>query len=195
MAKRAASRARLSVPTVQASDTKVDRTKAALDRIDRVEKLDTSRPYGKVTGDYIVNGERIAFEQGQGRGKPSKLFNHERIRVYRDGEKPSPLPPKRREEPVSRQPAPPVDLDDEEEEMPPMVAAGETAADIIEPDDDGVNLVAWGERSANYRWALIREAIEARYGRVVNDEAEARDFLQEEGIGAGSGRKPVLGGE
>ena len=189
--------ARLAVPTVMQSEGPRNRTEAAIERLQGVERLDTSRAYGKVSGDFIVSGVRVAYEQGTGRGRPSKLYDHQFRRIYRDGEKAAaPKEPRVREVEVQRQsapPPPPVDTDendDLEEDLPPMTEPTAPEAG----DDDDVNLVAWGQRIVTYRWAAIRDAIEARYGRVVNDEAEARDFLQTEGIGDGSGRKAQVHG-
>lgn len=191
--------ARLAVPTVMPDDDRgARRVRAALDNLDGVnqagvDRLDTSRPYGRVTGDFVVRGVRVAYEQ-KARGGGSRLFDHEGNRIYREGEKRvAPPAPKRQGGPMkpvaeAAQPQTAAEAgkeeDDEEEEMPPMTLP----ASVPEGDDDDVNLLAWGERQVTYRWAAVRDAIEARYGRVVNDENEARDFLQEEGIGQGSGR-------
>ena len=68
-----------------------------------------------------------------------------------------------------------------------MVAADVPSAGI-EPVGEtmvgDLNLSAWADHKVNYRFALIRQAIQDRYHLVVKDEFEARDFLAGKGIGA-----------
>lgn len=54
-----------------------------------------------------------------------------------------------------------------------------------EPDEkslDGVNLTQWACGQADYRFALVRMAIEQRFKRSVTDEAAAVSFLIEQHI-------------
>ena len=51
--------------------------------------------------------------------------------------------------------------------------------DIDGIDESGVNLAAWGRREAQYRFAVVRTAIEQRFHKVIHNERDARDFLVE----------------
>lgn len=163
----------------------------------RRETLDMSRPYGVVTGNLVVEDaagkqRNVAFEQKSPiKGQPSRLYDPQKVRILRPGEK-SALPPqntlKEKADAAEPQtePAPAPELDEDEEEDPP-IDMGELAASA-EGGDGEVNLTAWAEGVVKYRWAQVRDAIEERYHRAVNDPDEARDFLAENGIGRVSKR-------
>ena len=51
--------------------------------------------------------------------------------------------------------------------------------DIDGTEEDGVNLAAWGRREVDYRYAVVRTAIEQRFHKVIHNERDARDFLVE----------------
>lgn len=56
--------------------------------------------------------------------------------------------------------------------------AGEDV-DLEDETSGSVNLKQWAMGTANYRWALVRDAIQERYSRAVHNEDDARDFLME----------------
>jgi hypothetical protein len=198
MAKRAYKRRapRLNVATVEDENPEVAKV---VDRLDfrAHDVLDKSRPYGIVTGHEVVDGKTICYEVGQGRGRPSKLYDNECQRIYRPGEREAEqkaraaAPPKRPQRP-DPQPAPPPalesaddDNDDDEEAAPPMqgvtVEAEETSVQFIDGQDE-VNLTAWALGGVKYRFGLVRSAISDRYHREITNETDALDFLIGEGL-------------
>jgi hypothetical protein len=56
--------------------------------------------------------------------------------------------------------------------------AGEEPMEEAE-EAEGVNLAAWGRGAVKLRFAVIREAIDQRYHKVIHNERDARDFLVE----------------
>ena len=211
MAKRATNRRRqprLDVPTVE------EQSPGARNAVDFVQRrhdmLDKSRSFGTVTGDFFVDGKRVHYEVGQGPGRLSKLYDNELRRIYREGERENEeaeagrrnkprqaAPPASDEE--EKMPAPPEqdfadpddEDDDEREEAPPPMQGvrTDTSVQFVDGVDSGddVNLSAWALYQVQYRFALVRQAIDERYHRAgLANEAEARDFLIEVGLVSGA---------
>lgn len=175
--------------------------KAQLDGNSKLDRLDITRSYGEVTGAMSVVdvdgvSRLVRYEQKAGKGQPSRLYDHDRVRILRPGESPAKTPIQAKADAAEARAAAP-DEDDEDDD-PPMDLSAIMDDETAGSSGDGeVNLTAWAEGLVKYRWAQIRNAIEERYGRVVNDAAEARDFLAEQGVGKVSPRnaKPELHAE
>lgn len=204
MAKRVNARRkpRLDVQTVESDNPKVAKAVDFVAR--RRDILDKSRSFGVVTGNFMVEGKRVAYEVGQGTGKPSKLYDNDMQRIYREGEEAAEearrAPQRAASTPKDEEPAqipnpaprpdyadPDDDDDDEREEAPPPLVGvaprGEDrSVQFVDDDDKEVNLTAWALGQAKYRFALVRQAIAERYHREITNEPDALDFLIGEGL-------------
>lgn len=193
----------LAVKTVEETDERVRRV---VDRSDyrRGDILDvTRRNVGKITGtpyeivDAFGKKRRAIYEVAMGKGKPSKLYDNELQRIYRPGEAPSASD--RAERAIAKSvPETRQRLDDRHpDEDPEDLAADEEDAEMQLPDnaeeervavvddaggDDEVNLTAWAKGLVNYRFALVRDRIHERYGKMCDTEGDAAEFLAEQGL-------------
>lgn len=181
---------RLNVRTAEDEDPGL---KTKVEQRARLDTLDVSRRgWGPVTGRMVITDadgvERtVAYEQGMGKGRPSRLYDHLKVRILRPGEQPIPTPLQAKADAAAKQTVTTTEsLDEDDEADPPMDLSA--IEDEAEDDDVDVNLTAWAEGNAKYRWAQVRDAIEKRFSMVVNSDDEARDFLAGQGIGRVSKR-------
>lgn len=132
---------------------------ASVPRTTTTDILDRSRDYATIWPLH----EGAAFKQG------GRYYTVEGKRVRMPGEavEAAPVAPRKGAKPA------PVVAEDEQE------PAEATDGDVVEGD---VNLSAYAAGAMKYRFALVRTAILSRYSKAVVDEAQALEFLHEQGI-------------
>jgi hypothetical protein len=193
-----------SVPDVQARSAEAATTKSSAPNAPKSSKwdiIDKSKAHNIITPAY--EGATMSQRGSDGR---ERFYNQEGRRVWLKDEPPDPAgaglraadAPAAAPAPVKETASatPPAEAPDDPEDIPadekgvgPAGPTLEVANAVAAPPpaangkDDDVNLTAWATViGVKYRWGEVRDAINARYSKVVTNQSDALAFLIEQGV-------------